>query len=71
MLCNMQHTQVITQEYLSPRELAVRLSVSLRMAYKLGEIGTLPVLRIGGTVRYPVAAIEAYEKANTAQAVPA
>jgi hypothetical protein len=50
--------------YLTARKLAARWKISLSQAYRLGERGIIPVLRIAGSIRFDLADVERYETAH-------
>lgn len=54
--------------HLTPREVATRLKVSLRTVEQLRATGTGPAyIRVGHQVRYPEAAVTAWEAASLAK----
>ena len=60
----MNSAEVTAVRHLTAEQLAVRLSMPLYSIYQLVRAGKLPCLRIGRRVRFPVAAIEAWEAAG-------
>jgi predicted DNA-binding transcriptional regulator AlpA len=56
------------KRYLTAPELAVRWGVSRARAYKYGDDGILPVFRVGDNVRYPLDAVERFERQYETQA---
>lgn len=47
--------------FLTARQLARRWAIGLTSAYRYAESGLLPVFRIGGSVRFPLSAVERFE----------
>ncbi len=55
----------MTKLFLSPKDLAERWRVSVAMLYKLARNGELPAMRIGKTVRFKAADVDAYERSQS------
>ena len=51
----MASTETIRTLYMTPRETAALLSVSRQTVYRLCSRGVIPSVRVGGSVRIPVA----------------
>jgi len=54
--------------FLSAREVAARWGVSQSAVYHLVELQRIPVLRISGAIRFPIAEIERFERDNLSEA---
>ena len=54
--------------YLSANEVADRLGISLRTVRRRIADGTLPSVKVGGTVRIPISALDAPEQATRSAA---
>jgi len=54
---------------LTPKALAARWKLSKSSIYRLKEIGQLSYVQIGGTIRFRLEDIEAYEAAGYQQAI--
>lgn len=52
--------QAITPLLLTAREAAKALSISTRTLWTYTQDGTIPSVRIGGSVRYPIDALREY-----------
>ncbi len=55
---------------LRPREVAVATGLSRSMVYELIGRAELPVVRVGKSVRVPVAALQEWIRSHTAAATP-
>ena len=55
------------RRYISAKTLAARWDISLGEAYKMQNV--LPALRVGRTLRYPLEAVEAFEREHRTEAV--
>jgi excisionase family DNA binding protein len=57
--------RAMTADYLTPEQVAQRLQVSVKSVYRwAGDDPTLPVLRVGRTVRFPAARLDAWLRAR-------
>lgn len=53
-------------QYLTTRELSERFRLTIKTLNKMRQNGSGPAfVRIGNRVRYPLSAVEAYERAQT------
>lgn len=50
----------MSEQYLTPKEVARRLSVSDKTVYRLTQSGKLPCIHIGRSVRIAESAVEAF-----------
>ena len=51
--------------YLTTKDLAQRWKVGVKKIYRMKNRGEIPFARFGGAIRFPLAAIEAYERTQT------
>ena len=61
-----KNDQIGERRFMTVPQLAKRWGVSLAHAYRIVERRIVPSLRIGGAIRVPIAAVDAYELDNDA-----
>ena len=59
-----------SQKFFTPEEVLDRWKISRPTLQRLTDRGVLPFIRIGGQLRFTLAAVEAYELRNTSATKP-